>query len=74
MASLKTVYVCQECGARSPKWLGKCLTCNGWNTFVEEVVEKKKADARRVTSLSGNQPLTRGNHYRRDGANQGGHY
>src|SRR5690606_29190772 len=58
MASLKTVYVCQECGASSPKWMGKCLTCNGWNTFVEEVVEKKKANTSTLAAISGNQPLT----------------
>ena len=32
----KTVFVCQECGAQAPKWLGKCEDCGKWNTFVEE--------------------------------------
>src|SRR5690242_890109 len=32
----KVVFVCQECGAQSPKWLGRCADCGGWNTFVEE--------------------------------------
>jgi DNA repair protein RadA/Sms len=32
----KTVFVCQECGAQSPKWLGRCADCGGWNSFVEE--------------------------------------
>ncbi len=32
----KTVFVCQECGAQSPKWLGRCNDCGAWNTFVEE--------------------------------------
>jgi len=31
-----TVFVCQECGAQAPKWLGKCEDCGRWNTFVEE--------------------------------------
>src|SRR5579885_2517697 len=31
-----TVYVCQECGSQSPKWLGKCNDCGAWNSFVEE--------------------------------------
>ena len=35
---LKTVYVCTECGAQSPKWLGKCPHCGKWNTLVEEVI------------------------------------
>src|SRR5215468_7411090 len=32
----KTVFVCQECGSQSPKWLGKCNDCGAWNSFVEE--------------------------------------
>ena len=35
----KTVYVCSECGASFPKWMGKCTTCNSWNTIEEEVVK-----------------------------------
>jgi DNA repair protein RadA/Sms len=31
-----TVFVCQECGAQSPKWRGQCPDCNAWNSFVEE--------------------------------------
>ena len=33
----KTNFVCQQCGYESAKWLGKCPSCNKWNTFVEEV-------------------------------------
>lgn len=40
MAKLKTVFICQNCGAQSPKWVGRCPSCNEWNTFVEEVVKK----------------------------------
>lgn len=40
MAKAKTVYFCQNCGYESAKWLGKCPSCNQWNTFVEELVEK----------------------------------
>ncbi len=36
----KSVYVCSECGASFPKWMGKCSTCNSWNTIVEEIVQK----------------------------------
>lgn len=36
MAKTKSVFVCQNCGAESPKWVGKCYSCNEWNTFVEE--------------------------------------
>ena len=40
MAKTKTAYFCQSCGYESAKWLGKCPSCNQWNTFVEEIVEK----------------------------------
>ena len=43
MAKVKTVYVCQNCGASSPKWAGKCPSCDAWNTYVEEVVAKSTA-------------------------------
>src|SRR6478735_10746548 len=32
----KTVYSCQECGAQSQKWLGRCPECEAWNSLVEE--------------------------------------
>ena len=38
----KTVYFCQECGYESAKWMGQCLGCKAWNTFVEETVSAKK--------------------------------
>lgn len=42
MKKSKTVtqFVCQECGSTSPRWLGKCPGCGGWNTYVEEQQEK----------------------------------
>ena len=41
MAKIKTLYICQQCGYESPKWMGKCPNCNQWNTLVEEVKETK---------------------------------
>ena len=38
MAKRKTAFFCQNCGAQSPKWLGKCPSCGEWNTIVEEVL------------------------------------
>ncbi len=35
----KTIFVCNECGYESGKWLGKCPACNNWNTFFEQKVE-----------------------------------
>jgi DNA repair protein RadA/Sms len=43
MAKIKTTFFCQNCGAESPKWVGKCPSCGQWNTFVEEVVQKVAA-------------------------------
>lgn len=40
MAKLKSAYFCQNCGYEAAKWLGKCPSCNEWNTFVEELIEK----------------------------------
>lgn len=37
----KTVFVCQECGAQSLRWQGRCTECNKWNTLVEEVEFKE---------------------------------
>lgn len=40
MAKVKTSFFCQNCGAQSPKWVGKCSSCGEWNTYVEEIVQK----------------------------------
>lgn len=37
MVKSKSVFVCQNCGAKESKWVGKCSTCGEWNSFVEEV-------------------------------------
>ncbi len=37
---VKTAFFCSKCGYESIKWLGKCPSCNEWNTFVEEVLDK----------------------------------
>lgn len=36
----KTAFFCQNCGVESPKWVGKCPSCNEWNTFIEEFIVK----------------------------------
>ncbi|MDO9376342.1 MAG: DNA repair protein RadA [Ferruginibacter sp.] len=40
MSKTKSAFFCQSCGYESTKWVGKCPSCNQWNTFVEEVVIK----------------------------------
>lgn len=42
LAKRKTVFMCQDCGYESPKWMGKCPACNAWNTLVEEVATSAK--------------------------------
>ena len=37
MAKTKINYVCTQCGAVQPKWMGKCPDCGSWNTLVEQV-------------------------------------
>lgn len=43
MKGAKIIFVCSECGATSPKWLGKCPDCSSWNTFEEIEVKEKRA-------------------------------
>lgn len=38
MAKSKIVFVCNNCGYESPKWLGKCPACNEWNSFFEQKI------------------------------------
>jgi len=38
MPKPKSIFVCQNCGNESPKWLGRCSDCNEWNTYVETLV------------------------------------
>jgi len=42
MAKTKTTFFCQNCGAQFPKWVGKCNSCNEWNTIVEEVIQREE--------------------------------
>ena len=42
MAKTKTIFYCSNCGAKSPKWIGKCPTCGEWNTYQEEIVQKNE--------------------------------
>jgi DNA repair protein RadA/Sms len=68
----KTVFVCQQCGYGSPRWLGQCPGCQSWNALVEEAVpEDRPRSARAATrpaATDGPRPLatvTAGNDIRR---------
>ncbi len=41
--AVRSVYVCQQCGAESPKWSGQCPSCEAWNTLVETVTIRQPA-------------------------------
>ncbi|MBN1299936.1 MAG: DNA repair protein RadA [Melioribacteraceae bacterium] len=48
MSKVKLKYICTECGYESLKWLGKCPSCEAWNSFTEEFVETGKSVKRTV--------------------------
>ena len=56
MKKQRTKYVCQSCGYESPKWLGKCMDCGSWNSFVEEVVASKSSK-RPIPASPNNRPV-----------------
>ena len=41
MARTNTVFFCQNCGAQSAKWIGRCPSCGEWNTYVEEIIQRE---------------------------------
>ncbi|MCG1056105.1 DNA repair protein RadA [Mycetohabitans sp. B5] len=56
MAKTKTVFVCNDCGAQSPKWQGQCPSCHSWNTLVESA-ESTAAPNHRYQALAKSQPV-----------------
>lgn len=52
MAKAKTTYVCQQCGATSPAYLGRCPGCGSWNSMVETVEERRPGSATRTARAS----------------------
>tara|TARA_R110002096_G_scaffold117211_8_gene253969 strand:- start:875 stop:2236 length:1362 start_codon:yes stop_codon:yes gene_type:complete len=57
LAKLKTAYFCQNCGAQASKWIGKCPSCNEWNTYVEEVIQKENGIASSSTKQRASKPV-----------------
>ena len=55
MNKARTLYTCSDCGATSPKWLGKCPSCNAWNTLSESLAETPGKN--RFQSLVAAQPV-----------------
>lgn len=58
MARSNTIFTCQNCGAQSPKWLGRCPECGNWNTYIEEsVVEEVKPTRTQLAPSSAQTPV-----------------
>lgn len=61
MSKNRIKYVCSNCGYESLRWIGKCPSCESWNTFTEELIEEKKSsikkniDTTRITKLNTSQ-------------------
>jgi DNA repair protein RadA/Sms len=55
MAKLRTEYVCQQCGGRAPKWMGRCPSCGEWNTLLESLEAAASSSGRgaRTAGASG---------------------
>lgn len=55
----KTIYICQECGHKESKWMGRCSHCQMWNTFEETLQESSKSSlkGRRKTGQKTSSPL-----------------
>ena len=58
MAKLKSVYACQQCGAQSAKWVGRCAECGEFNSMVEEVERPPEKAARHILSEERPIPIT----------------
>jgi DNA repair protein RadA/Sms len=56
MAKPKTSFFCQNCGAQSGKWIGKCPNCGEWNTYVEEVIQKEQSHSKQAYSITSDKP------------------
>ena len=56
MNKKNSIFFCQNCGASSSKWLGKCPSCGQWNTFVEERTSKKESKKDGYVSNKTNTP------------------
>ena len=56
MAKSKTIFVCNECGYESAKWLGKCPGCNSWNSFFEQKVVESKNSSLKPEDKKRNKP------------------
>ncbi len=57
MAKIKSAYFCQNCGAQSAKWIGKCPSCGEWNTYIEEVISTPSSKKNITFNLKESKPI-----------------
>ncbi len=56
MAKARSIYVCNECGAESRQYFGKCAVCGSWNSLVEQIVEPAVSNQRPGSRRSSRKP------------------
>ncbi|MCU0372144.1 MAG: DNA repair protein RadA [Ignavibacteria bacterium] len=56
---IKINYICQNCGYTSPRWIGKCPSCEQWNTFEESIAETRRSKSSKETSARNVQAAVR---------------
>ncbi len=54
MAKIKKAFFCSECGAQSAKWIGKCPSCESWNTYNEEIISNETKQEKQRSSWDNN--------------------
>jgi len=57
-SKFKNVFVCQQCGKESPKWLGRCPDCEAWNSFIETRISLSRAPIRLYSRENSPQELS----------------
>ncbi len=62
MAKIRTIYVCQECGHKTTRWMGQCPSCHQWNTLEETIEEPVSKSANnhpaRMTGIPDVSPIS----------------
>ncbi|MCK5447775.1 MAG: DNA repair protein RadA, partial [Gemmatimonadetes bacterium] len=57
MSRVRTVFVCRDCGAETPRWEGRCPTCGEWNSLDESTLTAPSREAGKVRRASRVRPL-----------------
>ena len=60
MAKSRSIFLCNQCGAESSQYYGRCPQCQGWNTLVEQALAPRELASNRVP-LVADRPLVRPN-------------